>query len=223
MAVGIARFWGYDLCRNFNLPYLAQNPTEFWKRWHISLSSWLQDYVYIPFGGNRKGKIRTYVNLMLTMLLGGLWHGASWHFVMWGGMHGGALVIHKLWLLMRERNKKSNSKKQGISIIGILLTFSFVSICWVFFRAESVETAIVILQRLFAWETGIHYIYIYTVIYGILLLVVHIWALVCNHREGRYVIFNLDNFGSKIVICLILWGIVIFAYAGETAFIYFQF
>ncbi len=98
MAVGIARFFGYDLCRNFNLPYISKNPTEFWKRWHISLSSWLQDYVYIPLGGNRKGKIRTYINLFLTMILGGLWHGASWHFVVWGGVHGGALIVHKLWM-----------------------------------------------------------------------------------------------------------------------------
>lgn len=96
MAIGVAKIFGYDLTRNFNLPYASKNPTEFWRRWHISLSEWLRDYLYIPLGGNRKGKVHQYCNLMITMLLGGLWHGASWTFVFWGLYHGIALVLHKI-------------------------------------------------------------------------------------------------------------------------------
>jgi alginate O-acetyltransferase complex protein AlgI len=95
MAIGCAKCLGYDFVRNFNLPYSSRNITEFWRRWHISLSSWLKEYLYIPLGGNRKGHIRTYVNNMLTMLLGGLWHGADWTFLAWGGAHGIALCVHK--------------------------------------------------------------------------------------------------------------------------------
>lgn len=90
MAIGIAKMLGYELCKNFNVPYISKNPTEFWKRWHISLSSWLRDYIYIPLGGNRKGRIRQYANLCITMLLGGLWHGANWTFIVWGGY----MVLH---------------------------------------------------------------------------------------------------------------------------------
>lgn len=95
MAIGIALIMGFRLAKNFNFPYKSRNLTDFWRRWHISLSSWLRDYVYIPLGGNRKGLRRTYINNMATMLIGGLWHGASWKFVFWGGMHGAGLAIHK--------------------------------------------------------------------------------------------------------------------------------
>ncbi|MDR2376666.1 MAG: hypothetical protein LBD96_09550 [Treponema sp.] len=97
MAIGCAKCLGYDFERNFNLPYISCNVAEFWRRWHISLSSWLKEYLYIPLGGNRKGIVRTYVNNILTMLLGGLWHGANWNFVAWGGIHGVALCIHKMY------------------------------------------------------------------------------------------------------------------------------
>lgn len=98
MAIGVAKCMGFELPTNFRHPYTALNLTDFWRRWHISLSTWLRDYLYIPLGGNRRGTFRTYVNLMLTMLLGGLWHGASWNFVIWGGLHGIMLVVHKLWV-----------------------------------------------------------------------------------------------------------------------------
>ncbi len=100
MAIGIALLLGFTFPDNFRSPYKSASVTEFWRRWHISLSSWLRDYLYIPLGGNRKGKFRTYVNLLLTMLLGGLWHGASWNFILWGGMHGLGLVFNKLWAML---------------------------------------------------------------------------------------------------------------------------
>ena len=96
MAIGLSSIMGFDLGINFNYPYRSLNVTEFWHRWHITLSTWLRDYVYIPLGGNRKGKVRQHFNLMVTMLLGGLWHGAAWTFVVWGAGHGIALCIHKL-------------------------------------------------------------------------------------------------------------------------------
>ena len=105
MAIGTARMIGYDLPENFNMPYLSTNITEFWRRWHMTLSTWLRDYLYIPLGGNRHGVLMTYRNLFLTMLLGGLWHGANWTFVIWGGLHGCALAVHKVWAKSPLRGK----------------------------------------------------------------------------------------------------------------------
>src|SRR5438874_3612571 len=98
MALGLARIFGIELPWNFDRPYRSASPTEFWRRWNITLSSWLRDYLYIPLGGNRKGKIRTYVNLMITMLLAGLWHGANWNFVLWGGLQGTYLVVERIFI-----------------------------------------------------------------------------------------------------------------------------
>ena len=133
IAIGIALLLGFQLPLNFNKPYLSVNITEFWRRWHISLSSWLKDYLYIPLGGNRKGTVRMYINLMITMLLGGLWHGASWNFVIWGALHGLALVVHKLYIT-------SVAKQEGgqvVNFFSMIFTFHFVCLCWVFFRAET--------------------------------------------------------------------------------------
>jgi alginate O-acetyltransferase complex protein AlgI len=125
MAIGTARMIGYRLPENFDMPYLSGNITEFWRRWHITLSSWLRDYLYIPLGGNRRGSGRTYLNLMLTMLLGGLWHGASWNFVVWGGLHGAALAIH------RRLGRRGPPLP---SWLATPLTLLFVLLCWVPFR-----------------------------------------------------------------------------------------
>lgn len=140
MAIGIALLLGFHFNINFNSPYQATNITEFWRRWHISLSTWLRDYLYISLGGNRKGKIRTYVNLLITMLLGGLWHGASWRFVLWGGLHGLALALHKA-VGSRNVNLASPWLRQLLSLSGVALTFHFVCFCWIFFRASSLELA----------------------------------------------------------------------------------
>lgn len=137
MAIGLGCIMGFDLGINFDFPYRSLNVTEFWRRWHISLSMWLRDYIYIPLGGNRKGTARKYVNLMVTMLLGGLWHGAAWTFVVWGAGHGVALCVHKLckpWL----DTVKSTRWTRALSW---LLTFSFVSLLWIFFRARTFGAA----------------------------------------------------------------------------------
>ena len=132
MAIACAALLGYRLCENFRAPYLAADITDFWRRWHISLSSWLRDYLYIPLGGNRGSRIFTYRNLMLTMLLGGLWHGAAWNFVLWGGLHGAALVVHREWV---RRVPDGSRPKRIASRLSLPLTFLFVCFCWIFFRA----------------------------------------------------------------------------------------
>jgi alginate O-acetyltransferase complex protein AlgI len=142
MAIGIALLLGFHFPVNFNSPYKAKNITDFWRRWHMTLSRWLKDYLYISLGGNRKGKVRTYINLMITMLLGGLWHGASWRFIVWGGLHGAALSVHK-WYTDKFVDEYSSPTKPIplIQRIGrILITGHFVCFCWIFFRATSMET-----------------------------------------------------------------------------------
>lgn len=226
MAIGIAKFFGYDLCRNFDMPYLSQNPSEFWKRWHISLSSWLQDYLYIPLGGNRKGRYRTYFNLFTTMLLGGLWHGASWHFVVWGGLHGLALVVHKVFTRRKSRGSLENKGvlcRFAVRVISIMITYCFVSLCWIFFRAQDLKSAFMILWRMSHFCGGIHYVYIFTIIYLGFMIAVSIVAVKCNEGHGFYPVVDLSKFHNKLGLCLFVWAIVIFSYDGDNAFIYFQF
>ena len=133
MAIGLALLLGFQFPKNFDSPYKSQSITEFWRRWHISLSSWLRDYLYISLGGNRKGKIRTYINLMLTMLLGGLWHGANWNFILWGALHGLALVVHKIWMKIRHK-QKGQTNKGIVRIWCTIVTFHFAAFCWIFFQ-----------------------------------------------------------------------------------------
>lgn len=142
MAIGLARMFGIRLPENFNSPYKANSIIDFWRRWHITLSNFLRDYLYIALGGNRNGSIRRYLNIGITMLLGGLWHGAGWNFIFWGGLHGLFLVVNHLWRGIRPR--------RGNTLIGLffsrLLTLLAVSIAWVFFRAESMQGATAILK-----------------------------------------------------------------------------
>lgn len=134
MAIGIALMMGFRFIENFNHPYISRSITEFWRRWHISLSSWLRDYLYIPLGGNRKGKVRTYINLVLTMVLGGLWHGANWTFVLWGAWHGGIMAV--------ERALGAKKGSPYPKAIALPLTLLMVLIGWVMFRATSVSSAL---------------------------------------------------------------------------------
>lgn len=144
MAIGIAKWMGIDVNVNFLAPYQSKSVTEFWRRWHISLSSWLRDYLYISMGGNRKGKIKTYFNLFLTMLIGGLWHGASWNFVFWGAAHGLALGFDKIWVaVFKPKIKNENQVKPSFlkHFFQVFFTFHFVCFLWIFFKAESFSIA----------------------------------------------------------------------------------
>lgn len=145
MAVGLSYMIGVKLPINFNSPYKAVNIADFWRRWHMTLSRFLRDYLYIPLGGNRKGPVRRYMNLLITMLLGGLWHGAGWSFVVWGGLHGFYLVMHQGWLALRQYLGWHHSSRVA-NAFAVLLTFFMVVIAWVFFRASSFESALVILK-----------------------------------------------------------------------------
>ena len=144
MAIAVAGMLGYRLKANFDHPYLAPNLTEFWRRWHMSLSFWLRDYLYVPLGGNRGGLLFQARNIMFTMLLGGLWHGASWTFVVWGALHGAGLVVNRLWHVVRRRGAEADAR---YSIAGNALTFLFVCFAWIFFRAPDFPTAAVVLGR----------------------------------------------------------------------------
>ena len=148
VAIGIARWLGYHIPANFMLPYQSKNLSEFWKRWHISLSTWLRDYLYIPLGGNRKGKIRTFINLFITMLLGGLWHGANWTFLIWGAIHGLGLSIHKLWEEKSADVLKRFNTKPLYNVISIIVTFHFVCLGWIFFKSDSFEKAMALLRQI---------------------------------------------------------------------------
>jgi D-alanyl-lipoteichoic acid acyltransferase DltB (MBOAT superfamily) len=146
MAIGLALLLGFQLPQNFNRPYLALSLQDFWRRWHMTLSRWLRDYLYIPLGGNRKGRAKTYRNLMLTMLLGGLWHGAAWTFVIWGALHGVYLCINHAWSHFGP--KPSPRFARLADIAGVILTFSAVVIAWVFFRAPDMATALSVLSKM---------------------------------------------------------------------------
>jgi alginate O-acetyltransferase complex protein AlgI len=148
IAIGIALLFGFHFPENFRRPYLSASVTEFWRRWHMTLSGWLRDYIYISLGGNRRGKLRTYANLMMTMLLGGLWHGANWNFVIWGGYHGAALAI--------ERVVWGREVKHGLVRIPLtVLTFAVVCLGWVFFRAKTFGAAVFVIREMFSKNIGV--------------------------------------------------------------------
>jgi D-alanyl-lipoteichoic acid acyltransferase DltB (MBOAT superfamily) len=145
IARGCAKLMGFEFLLNFNLPYAARTPSDFWQRWHISLSTWLRDYLYIPLGGNKGGVRRTYRNLFLTMLLGGLWHGAAWTFVFWGALHGGYLVAERLvrakWHAGRAPDAPAVLPSPVVHALQWFLTFHLVCLAWIFFRSDSLGTA----------------------------------------------------------------------------------
>ena len=146
MAIGIALLLGFRFNINFDSPYKSASITEFWRRWHISLSSWLKDYLYISLGGNRKGRVRQYLNLIITMFLGGLWHGASWNFVVWGMLHGIALAVHKMWITLTG-SRVGDRGAWWRQTLNVIITFHFVCFCWIFFRnADFTNSATMLTQ-----------------------------------------------------------------------------
>ena len=142
MAIGLAALLGYSFPRNFDQPYRAGSMQQFWRRWHISLSSWLRDYLYVPLGGGRKGLVSSCINIMITMLLGGLWHGAAWTFIAWGALHGAVQAVERVWRHFREG-------KAGLPHwLGVIVTFHIVCLGWILFRAESFDLAMQMLEGL---------------------------------------------------------------------------
>lgn len=220
MAIGSARMLGFHLPKNFNFPYLSSNLTEFWKRWHITLSSWLQEYVYYSLGGNRKGRVRTYLNLLLTMVIGGLWHGAAWTFLVWGALHGIGLILHKLHL----KYGISKGSKAG-HLFCMLFTFGYASLCWVFFRADSLNEAWLVLTRLFSCQTGILQPYTWTFFSLLLLTTCSIYYSIKKQTFAKnakicYPVLPLNKVWGLTVFFLLCGLTIGLAYVGNTAFIY---
>jgi alginate O-acetyltransferase complex protein AlgI len=252
IAIGISRIIGFDLPENFNMPYSSTSITEFWRRWHMTLSQWLRDYLYIPLGGNRKGKLRTYINLTLTMLLGGLWHGANWTFVAWGALHGLALAIHKLWM---DGTKGRNWKVPRV--LGWAMTYVYVCFCWVLFRASDFHSAMLIMRKMVGIDSvGVQYVYVWLYMIVPFVVLAHwlgryanagvelaagqrkmyapLWAEGLYYGTGRFAIRPhpmagtytlLPTNGLVLGFMLTTWIIVfyLFAAVNSSPFIYFQF
>jgi D-alanyl-lipoteichoic acid acyltransferase DltB (MBOAT superfamily) len=223
IAIGVARMLGYELMENFKLPYFSKRITEFWQRWHISLSTWLRDYLYIPLGGNRHGSWNTYRNLMLTMLLGGLWHGASWNFVIWGGLNGGALALERAF-----RNSRATTMLSGTwisRVFGVVYVFVFICITWVFFRSQSFEQAWTILTRMFTLSGPLN-IQDRSVLANILIVLPLLLAFefLLHRRMDVHVRFARAHLFVQVMITLfVLLTIALFGISEGSQFIYFQF
>ncbi len=216
MARGVARMMGLRLMLNFNNPYLATGLSDFWRRWHISLSSWFRDYVYIPLGGNRRGTFNTYRNIFLTMVISGLWHaglfgGASWTFVIWGAVHAlGCCLTHKLERSSFYKEKIPKLAKQ-------LFVFTFVTFTWIFFRAESITDAWVIIARIFTSGFANPYCPLL-----MLALVFAVWFYQFVYESQLKWVLALRPVRVAIVVLMVLY-LAVFAPSSEQAFIYLQF
>ncbi len=222
MAIGLAALLGFKLPINFNSPYKAKNITDFWRRWHISLSTWLRDYLYISMGGNRRGKIRTYFNLMMTMLLGGLWHGAATKFIIWGGLHGLALAFHKIWM----KYVKISLGKFG-SVLSVVLTFHFVAFCWLYFRAADVPTVQLMLNNIgldFDWAGIPERITGYWKVFAVILFGFIIHLVPSKWKEEMKLWFAATPLYVKVLIFVAVVFATFQATSAEIQpFIYFQF
>ncbi len=223
VARGIARLMGFDLMLNFNLPYLATNPSEFWRRWHISLSTWLRDYLYISLGGNRGGGWLTYRNLGLTMLLGGLWHGAAWTYVLWGAYQGALLIGHRLLEpVLRRLAPKGPMLSRGWWLVRVLFMFQLACLGWMIFRAESVPQLGVLLTRLVS-APGLGILDAWWKPLAVLILPLASFQLI-QHVTGRLdTILRWPLVLRSVVYAGIVLAIFVLGENGGSPFIYFQF
>jgi D-alanyl-lipoteichoic acid acyltransferase DltB (MBOAT superfamily) len=227
MAIGIALLLGIRFRVNFDSPYRSATITEFWRRWHISLSTWLKDYLYIPLGGNRKGTVRTYINLFVTMLLGGLWHGAAWRFMAWGAFHGISLAVHK-WMTkhsgLAKKEKATTPFRRALGIVG---TFHLVCFGWIFFRADSVRLGCEMLERIF---TGFHpevlgqFIEGYPIVTFLLIsgYIIHFLPAQVNGTMQR-IVTRSPLLLQALYLVISIFIVAQIKSAGIVPFIYFQF
>lgn len=228
IAIGVALLLGFRLPINFNSPYKATDISDFWRRWHISLSSWLRDYLYIPIGGNRQGKLRTYANIIVTMLLGGLWHGASIRFLIWGGLHGLALTVHKLFTAVFPDKRYIGAGRGKVRrFISLFVTFQFVSFTWLFFRGESMRVVNNMLYRIFLsfdWGLIPEMVVSHSEVFMLIVIAMAIHWLPSGIKEYYRGLF----IRSPIIVKILLAVIVVFVIyqvktAGTQPFIYFRF
>lgn len=221
IAIGTAKLFGFDLLKNFNFPYFSKSITEFWRKWHMSLSSWLRDYLYIEFGGNKSGILKTYRNLMLTMLIGGLWHGSNWTFIIWGGIHGMALSIEKF-----VKSGPFFKFLQKFNSLGYLYTFTIVGFAWIFFRAANVKSALTVISGILKCSFSAPFIN------DINLLINSAFVLLTGLVFDWYLFkrkIQLEHLGERLSFIKIIFFIVIaillitLFYSNSNNFIYFQF
>ena len=225
IARGLAKLMGFELMVNFKLPFFARNPSDFWSRWHISLSSWLRDYLYIPLGGNRQGKFNTYRNLFLTMLLGGLWHGAAWNFIWWGIYQGVILVVYRLigehWQQTSQR-KSYTRKSSTIAVMGqTLIMFIFANVGWVIFRSTSVDQISYLLTN---WSLQLSENTLELaeslLFFAAPLLIVQLWQ---HTSKDLLIITKLPGWLTNLIYGFFLINLSIYGVRRSTEFIYFQF
>jgi len=224
IAIGLGLILGFRFPVNFNSPYKAAGIADFWKRWHISLSRWLKDYLYIPLGGNRKGKVRTHLNLMVTMLLGGLWHGAAVKFVIWGALHGTGLVVNRIWNSVFGEKFTRNRAGRAVAVF---LTFNFVSFCWIFFRAADMESAGTIIRQIFENFSPGSYLTLISV-YGSVFMLITVGYIIHflpeNFKESYRGLFIQIPVAGQMVIVLLVAILLYQMRATEVLpFIYFRF
>lgn len=232
MAIGIARILGYKLPDNFNRPYFATNPSDFWKRWHITLSGWLRDYLYIPLGGNRSGKWLTYRNLMITMLIGGLWHGANWSFVLWGGLHGIALIAYRLW----QKNFAGKPNILGKSKISLSIQAFFswalmqywVLLTWIPFRVTDTQQMLYSVRKFVVFDfglpkthSGLGTILPYAICIILLFAILHTYSYFKGGLDKQLARLS-PNLCFVICILIGLFAFLLWP-TTEAPFIYFQF
>jgi len=227
IARGLGKCMGFDIMINFNIPYFATNPREFWQRWHISLSSWLRDYLYIPLGGNRNGRLNTYRNIAITMFLGGLWHGAKWTFIAWGMYQAMLLIVYRLFqpLLTKIPTPKNIIIARIWFIARVLFFFQLMSLGWLIFRAESIRQAFAILQSLvFSFSAidfaGLQPDFYKLAFYSILLLIVQYFQF---RKNDLLVVLKWPALIRTFLYVIIFYSIVIFGVNNAQYFFYFQF
>lgn len=228
MAIGIALLLGFRFNINFDSPYQSATITEFWRRWHISLSSWLKDYLYISLGGNRRGKVRTYINLMITMLLGGLWHGASVRFILWGALHGMALAVHKFVMGRFSSFKQLGSEMTPVRrVLGILITFHLVCLGWILFRADSMQRVGEMLSQIctqFHPEVFGQFVMGYETVFLLMLLGYQFHFMPQSvERVLQGWVTRSPLWVQAFMLAFVIFWVVQFKSAGVQPFIYFQF
>lgn len=236
IAIGISRTMGFDLMKNFERPYFSKSITEFWRRWHISLSTWFRDYVYIPLGGSRKGKYRTYFNLFMVFFISGIWHGAAMTFVIWGAIHGIIIVLEKATGTQRKRlfeSIKLDKKNIFGKIFFITITFAIVCFAWIFFRANSAKDSWIIIDKIFSFQMGdiniasdlgLNAVEFYASFIFIILMLGFEWF---HYRINMAKKLALQHFtvrwGFYIVAAVVMIIFGVYGSFKESEFIYFQF
>ena len=224
IARGLGKCMGFDIMENFRNPYFSTNPTDFWKRWHISLSTWLRDYLYIPLGGNRKGQYRTYLNLFLTMLLGGLWHGASWTFVLWGCYHGFLLIFYKRFqpFLNRFSFPEQSSLNKAWIFLRTIFFFQLICLGWLIFRSQSLtQLGLILHSRLYYNDPIIYIFFIKLLMFYVLLFIFLEW--VQFRDQDALTVIKWPLIPRVATYMILLYSLIIFGVSNAQYFIYFQF